>query len=170
MDSALSPPTNRRNAIKAAVFRSLRLRRAAWLGLVSYLRAVRHERAAELRRKTLFAEAHRRLKLLRRAFSEWRLLRRKVRAKADAVRRHFLRFRFLRDALRSWRLALVREQLRSQQASQRAEAVASRSLLRRCLARWRGHVEAERLEREAGRRTSLAWSKARELLYRDGRC
>lgn len=134
---------------------------------MSYLRAVRHERAAELRRKTLFAETHRRRRLLRGAFLAWRLLRRKVRAKADAVRRHFLRFRLLRDAVRGWRIALVREQTRERQALRQAEALSDRWLLRRCLSSWRIHVEAERLEREAGRRTILAWSRARELLYRD---
>ena len=157
----------RRNALKAARFRALQLRRTAWLGWVSYLRAARHERAAELRRKTQFAETHRRLRLLRRTFLEWRLLRRKVRAKAEAVRRHFLRFRPLRDALKGWRVALAKQQVRELQQSQQADAVADRLLRRRCLARWQRHVEEERLEREASRRTSIAWGRARELLYRD---
>lgn len=135
--------------------------------MVTYLRVLRHERAIELRKKGLFAETHRRRRLLRLTFSEWRLLRRQTRARADAVRRHFLRYLVLRSALRSWRAALARQQMKEQRNMRQAEAIANLRLLRRHLTRWQGYLVEERVEKEADRRTSLAWSKARGLLYRE---
>lgn len=155
----------RYNQSKAESFRRRHLCQSAWSLLSSFLQLVRHERAVDQRRKTLLAGGHYKMYLLQRVFKEWKQLRRVVRAKADAVRRHFRGYLLKKIALQAWRIALEATRRRFAKRLVEARAYSEKNCQRRCWTAWLEYIEESRLDREAQNKASQTWSRAQRMLY-----
>jgi hypothetical protein len=130
-----------------------------------YVHACKHRALVEERRNTAIAVSHRWCTQLRRVFKEWGLLRRVVRAKADAVRRHFSRYTVLRRSLQLWRVALEAATRKRNDMLHRADLIAALGLRRRVFRLWLEGIDDLRIEREAHRRAGSTWTKAAAVLY-----
>lgn len=158
----------RASEARATLFLAARLCRWAWLALSGYVRAQQRERAIELRRLCVMATAHHRTVLVRGVFREWKLLRRGVRARADAVRRQFGRYLVAKRAVCAWRMALELSRKSASQWYALSDSIAATSLRRRVWGRWRAFVEESSIDREARSKAARSWGKVQAMLYDQG--
>jgi hypothetical protein len=149
----------------ACIFRNANLYRWAWNSIHCYVEIRRHESATRMKKLHLLAASHHKAYVVRNIFRQWKLLRRTIRAKADAIRRHFGKFLRIQKSIKAWRISLEVQRRLVQKNMSIASRYSSKKCKHRYWVLWLAFIEDERLDREAKSRTAYTWHKAASLLY-----